>query len=109
MQEESSTKIIIMKQVGLIKSIISDIGLLMDSNSKTTPYDSNDSSMQHCYQIYTRDKGLILHPVNDFSLYMYVDADKSIPPYVTTFFPILVTFSPAVVVQSIGLANYRAR
>jgi hypothetical protein len=40
MQKESSTKTIIMKQIGLIKSIISDVGLLMDSNSKTTPSDS---------------------------------------------------------------------
>lgn len=36
-QQESSTKTIPMKQIGLIESIILDVGLLMDSNSKTSP------------------------------------------------------------------------
>jgi hypothetical protein len=118
-----------MTQTGLIESIISDVGLTLDSNTKTTPSDSilypdpngiprQDSwnyrsiiaklnflaqntrpdisfAVHQCarfsqsptvlhelavkrnirYLIYTKDKGLILHPTKHFNLDMYVDAD----------------------------------
>ncbi len=118
-----------MTQTGLIESIISDVGLSADSNTKTTPADSilypdtNGTPRQDAwnyrsvigklnflaqnsrpdisfavhqcarfcqaptalhelaikrivrYLIFTKDKGLILHPSKSFTLDMYVDAD----------------------------------
>ncbi len=123
------TNTILMSQTGLIESIISDVGLTSDSNTKTTPSDSilypdRDGAprqetwnyrsiigklnflaqntrpdisfaVHQCarfcqaptalhelaikcivrYLIYTKDKGLILHPTKTFTLDMYVDAD----------------------------------
>jgi hypothetical protein len=127
--KDANSKTITMTQTGLINSIISDIGLTNNSNTKTTPADAvlfNDSfntprqyswnyrsiigklnflaqntrpdiafAIHQCarfcskpsathelaikriirYLIYTKDKGLILHPTRDFTLDMYVDAD----------------------------------
>jgi hypothetical protein len=39
-QKDKITKTISMTQTGLIESIISDVGLTLDSNTKTTPSDS---------------------------------------------------------------------
>ncbi len=128
-QTDSSNKSISMTQTGLIESIISDVGLSSDSNTKTTPSnsilypDTNGIPRQESwnyrsvigklnflaqntrpdisfavhqctrfcqaptalhemavkriirYLLFTKDKGLILHPSKSFNLDMYVDAD----------------------------------
>jgi hypothetical protein len=58
-----------------------------------------------CYLIYTKDKGLILHPAKNSSLDMYVDADFAgmwHQEHSTLRDNILshTTFSPSVVAQS---------
>lgn len=123
------TKTISMTQTGLIESIIHDVGLSINSNSKTTPAECvlhpdtsgaprkdawnyrsvigklnflaqntrpdisfavhqctrfctkptalHELAIKHIvrYLVYTKDKGLLLHPDTSFTLAMYVDAD----------------------------------